>query len=71
MFFLFSFTKLISQIYILAGGRYDQLASIMANKQIILPAIGFAAGVERLALNLELSKEINDSKIKIGLVNVN
>lgn len=42
-------TKTIgAQSTVLAGGRYDGLSSIMGGPEV--PAIGFAAGVERLAL---------------------
>lgn len=40
-------------ITILAGGRYDGLAEIMGSKPF--PAIGFAAGIERLALMREFT----------------
>ena len=46
--FEFITTKLGSQGTILAGGRYDGLAALMGESEI--PAIGFAAGLERIAL---------------------
>lgn len=49
-------SKLGAQSTILGGGRYDRLLEIMGN--ISIPAIGFAAGVERLMLL------IDDEKIK-------
>jgi histidyl-tRNA synthetase len=49
--FEFTTEKLGSQGTVLAGGRYDRLSEIMGGPAI--PAIGFAAGVERLA---ELTK---------------
>jgi histidyl-tRNA synthetase len=49
--FEFTTEKLGSQGTVLAGGRYDRLSEIMGGAAI--PAIGFAAGVERLA---ELTK---------------
>ena len=47
--FEFTTTKLGSQSTILAGGRYDGLSRIMGNNDDV-PAIGFAAGIERIAL---------------------
>lgn len=41
---------------VLAGGRYDGLTKIMGEKQEV-PAIGFAAGIERIALMSEISPE--------------
>lgn len=49
--FEFVTTKLGSQGTVLAGGRYDGLVSEMGGPAV--PAIGWAAGVERLALLLE------------------
>ena len=56
-------TELESQVLgqaqntLLAGGRYDYLASYLSgddnNKRERLPAIGWAAGVDRLTLLLE------------------
>lgn len=43
--------KLGAQSTVLAGGRYDRLGDILSNKSI--PAIGFAAGLERLSLLLD------------------
>ena len=42
-----------SQSTLIAGGRYDHLASIYTNGKINIPAIGWAAGIDRLALILE------------------
>ncbi|HJD65647.1 MAG TPA: histidine--tRNA ligase [Rickettsia endosymbiont of Bembidion nr. Transversale] len=50
--FEFTTTKLGSQSTILAGGRYDGLSRIMGNNDEV-PAIGFAAGIERIALMRE------------------
>lgn len=47
--FEYTTNKLGAQNTILAGGRYDKLASMMGSK-IDLPAIGFAAGFERIML---------------------
>lgn len=46
--FEFTTTKLVAQATVLAGGRYDGLSEIMGGPKI--PAIGFAAGVERIAM---------------------
>lgn len=46
--FEFTTTKLGAQATILGGGRYDGLSKIMGGPD--LPAIGFAAGIERIAL---------------------
>lgn len=50
--FEFTTTLLGSQSTILGGGRYNKLTENMGGKET--PAIGFAAGIERLALLLEL-----------------
>lgn len=50
--FEFTTSKLGSQSTILAGGRYDGLAKIMGNSDDV-PAIGFAAGIERIVLMRE------------------
>ncbi|ABV74760.1 histidyl-tRNA synthetase [Rickettsia akari str. Hartford] len=50
--FEFTTNKLGSQSTILAGGRYDGLSRIMGNNDDV-PAIGFAAGIERIALMRE------------------
>lgn len=57
--FEFTTKKLGSQSTILAGGRYDGLAKIMGNNDNV-PAIGFAAGIERIAL----MREYNISEVK-------
>ena len=46
--FEFTTSRLGAQSTILAGGRYDGLSSLMGESEI--PAIGFAAGIERIAL---------------------
>ncbi|AFC71422.1 histidine--tRNA ligase [Rickettsia australis] len=57
--FEFTTKKLGSQSTILAGGRYDGLSRIMGNNDDV-PAIGFAAGIERIAL----MREYNISEVK-------
>ena len=49
--FEFTTDKLGAQSTVLAGGRYDGLSKIMGGPE--LPAIGFAAGIERIALMRE------------------
>lgn len=49
--FEFTTTKLGAQSTILAGGRYDGLSEVMGG--VPTPAIGFAAGIERLSLMRE------------------
>jgi histidyl-tRNA synthetase len=51
--FEFTTHKLSAQSTVLAGGRYDGLSKIMGGDDV--PAIGFAAGIERLALMIEYS----------------
>lgn len=56
--FEFTSSQLGSQNAILAGGRYDQLVEMMGGQAC--PAIGWACGIERLALlaSLEMKKTI-------------
>ncbi len=49
--FEFTTTKLGAQATVLAGGRYDGLSEIMGG--VATPAIGFASGIERLAMMRE------------------
>ncbi len=53
--FEFTTAKLGAQSTVLAGGRYDGLAQLMGEDEI--PAIGFAAGIERLAMICKFSLE--------------
>lgn len=46
--FEFTSTKLGAQSTVMAGGRYDNLSKILGGQEV--KAIGFAAGIERLAL---------------------
>ncbi len=43
--------KLGSQATVLGGGRYDRLLEILGNAKV--PAIGFAAGMERIAMLMD------------------
>jgi histidyl-tRNA synthetase len=61
--FEFITQELGSQGTVLAGGRYDGLVEFMGGPQI--PAIGFAAGVERLS---ELMKEVAPLNFKRKLI---
>lgn len=45
--------KLGSQATVLGGGRYDRLLEILGNTKV--PAIGFAAGMERIAMLMDES----------------
>lgn len=40
-----------SQATVLAGGRYDRLLEILGNAKV--PGIGFAAGMERIAMLMD------------------
>ena len=53
--FEFTTAKFGAQSTVLAGGRYDGLAQLMGEDEI--PAIGFAAGIERLAMICKFSLE--------------
>lgn len=55
--FEYTTTKLGAQNTILAGGRYDGLAKIMGGPD--LPAIGFAAGYERIILMRQFQSILN------------
>ncbi|KAL4441367.1 hypothetical protein ABPG74_013662 [Tetrahymena malaccensis] len=63
-----------SQDTILAGGRYDHLASVLNSKTTNLNGVGFACGIERIGLLLQDDdpklKEFEKKKIKIGIVPV-
>ncbi|MDC0865145.1 histidine--tRNA ligase, partial [Rickettsiaceae bacterium] len=65
--FEFITSKLGSQGTVLAGGRYDSLLSMMGESEDI-PSIGFAAGVERIALmgNFNPQKRRTNVIIPIG-----
>ena len=67
--FEFITDKLGSQSAILAGGRYDNLMKQMGGPDI--PGIGWAAGIERLALltTIKGHKKKNISIIPIGIEN--
>ena len=53
--FEFITSKLGAQGTILAGGRYDGLTKLMGESEV--PAIGFAAGIERIALMGDFTPE--------------
>ena len=61
--FEFITDRLGSQSAILAGGRYDNLMKQMGGSNI--PGIGWAAGIERLALLATIKK---DQKKKISII---
>ena len=64
--FEFITDKLGSQSAIIAGGRYDNLMKQMGGPDI--PGIGWAAGIERLALlsNIKITTKNNISIIPVG-----
>ncbi len=55
-----------SQDTLLGGGRYDGLIKVLGGPDI--PGIGWAAGIERIALLMEIEKKIN-STIHIAITN--
>jgi len=57
-----------SQNAVLAGGRYDNLVEKMSGKSV--PAIGFASGIERLMLLLNLTLE-NVRPIAVNYISEN
>ena len=67
--FEFITNKLGSQSAILAGGRYDNLMKQMGGPDI--PGIGWAAGIERLALltTIKKDKKKSVSMIPVGIEN--
>ncbi len=60
-------TALGAQDALCGGGRYDKLVETLGGKPT--PAVGFAAGIERLLLALESkSTELNDEPIQISII---
>lgn len=60
-------TALGAQDALCGGGRYDKLVETLGGKPT--PAVGFAAGIERLLLALESkSTELNDEQIQIPII---
>ena len=57
-----------SQDALCGGGRYNNLVEQLGGKPV--PAVGFAAGMERLMMALNLDKESKDSKIDVFIVAV-
>lgn len=60
--------KLGSQATVLGGGRYDRLLEILGNAKV--PAIGFAAGMERIAMLMDESL-IENKEEKIFAIHFN
>ena len=60
--------KLGSQATVLGGGRYDRLLEILGNAKV--PAIGFAAGMERIAMLMDESL-IENKEEKIFVIYFN
>ncbi len=67
--FEFTTDHLGAQNAILSGGRYDGLIKLMGGKDT--PAVGWAAGLERLALLLEDQKRDVPKTIPIAVIPVN
>ncbi len=63
--FEFTTDKLGAQSTVLAGGRYDGLCEIMGGPS--MPAIGFAAGIERIRLMRDFAPQKNRSVIVIPI----
>ena len=63
--FEFTTTKLGAQGTILAGGRYDGLTKLMGESEI--PAIGFAAGIERITMMRSFKVDPNRPTIIIPI----
>ena len=63
--FEFTTTSLGSQGTVLAGGRYDNLIAMMGGNST--PGIGWAAGVERLAMLADSSLDKRRAIIVIGI----
>ena len=57
--------KLGSQATVLGGGRYDRLLEILGNTKV--PAIGFAAGMERIAMLMD-ERLIENKEEKIFVI---
>lgn len=55
-----------AQNTVLAGGRYDNLVEKMSGKPV--PAIGFAAGIERLAMMLPESQNQDKKTISVNYI---
>ena len=64
--FEFKTNSLGSQDTLLGGGRYDGLIKVLGGPDI--PGIGWAAGIERIALLMESEKKIN-SNVHIAVTN--
>ena len=60
--------KLGSQATVLGGGRYDRLLEILGNAKV--PAIGFAAGMERIVMLMDESL-IENKEEKIFVIHFN
>jgi histidyl-tRNA synthetase len=59
-------SNLGSQNAVVAGGRYDGLVEVLGGAQV--PGIGFAIGVERLALALEATHVIRTALPRVALI---
>lgn len=65
----FEFLSTEHRFAYLAGGRYDELFSQLGAKAI--PAIGWAAGIDRLCLHTHSSLALETKQIAVRVVSVN
>ncbi len=59
-------TNLGSQNAVVAGGRYDGLVEVLGGSDI--PGIGFAIGMERMALALEAAQKPREGLVRVALI---
>jgi histidyl-tRNA synthetase len=59
-------TNLGSQNAVVAGGRYDGLVEVLGGSDI--PGIGFAIGIERMALALEAAQKPREAPVRVALI---
>jgi histidyl-tRNA synthetase len=59
-------TNLGSQNAVVAGGRYDGLVEVLGGAAV--PGIGFAIGMERLALALEATQHPREGTVRVALI---
>ncbi len=59
-------TSLGSQNAVVAGGRYDGLVEVLGGSDI--PGIGFAIGMERMALALEAAQKPREASVRVALI---
>ncbi len=59
-------TNLGAQNAVVAGGRYDGLVEVLGGSDI--PGIGFAIGMERMALALEAAQKPREGLVRVALI---